>query len=673
MRLLDKTTAVHELARIAENNNKKFWVEVSEDVCFAGENDVNWVRIGEVSLFPSSNEESIRDALLLGSYEWTIPSKVECKKAVDKARPNFRKDDANRGKRIFDAFSESLQDALRRAHLFHPVFDVGAISHIPLRQPTTFVPDTSAVHQGALDFVAKFLHPWVRVKIPALVHMEILAQVDNYLSLRHMKADKESRKAAILRRHALSQGGQRALLRMEFTPGIESDRGDLGADPLRGIVTQSSDPEDRDLGLQQVVRSFGDRLIVETARRFQRDVRPDRPLYLLTSDQGMARMALSEGLRVFYFQARAMPAIFGQTVTGAPFHPFAPEVLSIPLPEVLWELAVSFGRLKVMGQLGEELQVWGIGGDPPGTSWQPYHCEQDLLWSLRSPLPAGTATAVSAEPRERHVPAQVRDTLEGWYKFSPKKMLQLMGAIVDQSTIQRTEGATLIGVNPDDTFKKYERFLRSGELVSVHDDVIDATDSLSQQWPAVAKGDIDALAAVLGEIPNFRILREYLTDKGWARPSEDLMPTSINARSNYLALGEAAGLWCSIGNDLIVATPSKSSEGFVEAALGTYQKITSARDSEWVLTGEWLEALAEKHQMHPVVTRRLLKEAQSAGTLKVFFEGSTPDTRFDQHRIWVLHGNNIPTIDLAYLYRGDFLVSGTASVRISMRGDEDAS
>ncbi|NJO14997.1 MAG: hypothetical protein HC877_04390 [Thioploca sp.] len=78
------------------------------------------------------------------------------------------------------------------------------------------------------------------------------------------------------------------------------ERGDFGADPLRGVVTPSSDPEDKALGLQQITRSFADRLIVETARRVQTQVRPDHPLALLTSDQGMARMAMAEGIEVFF-------------------------------------------------------------------------------------------------------------------------------------------------------------------------------------------------------------------------------------------------------------------------------------------------------------------------------------------------------------------------------------
>ncbi len=273
---------------------------------------------------------------------------------------------------------------------------------MPPRRPITIVPDTSAVSQGALDFVARFSAPWARIKVPAIVHMEIINSADNYFKARRGSKGGHGYRVAALKDHILSQGSQRTLLRLEFQPDTEIDRGDLGADPLRGIVVQTSDPEDKALGLQEIVRSFADRLIVETARRFANQVRPDHPLALLTSDQGMARMALAEGMGVLFFQARSSPIPWGRTLTGSLYHPFdRNELFILSLADVLWELAVSFGLLRIRNErTGASLTLWGIGGSDKVT-WQPSHVKDDLLWSeFIAEQPRTDDNIVSTSPSE---------------------------------------------------------------------------------------------------------------------------------------------------------------------------------------------------------------------------------------------------------------------------------
>ena len=265
-------------------------------------------------------------------------------------------------------------------------------------------------------------------------------------------------------------------------------------------------------------------------------------------------------------------------------------------------------------------------------------------------------------------------SLEGWYKFSPSKMLKFMGALVGQPSISRSDGAKTIGVQSADTFQKYERFLRSGNLAMISNDTIRATALLKAHWPDIANGAPAALAVLLESVPGFRTLHQYVAKTGNTTLSDAGSPVPRNARTNYFALGEAAGLWCSLGGEQLVATPTTPGPSdFSSLALDAYYRIRGNKDSEWVLSGEWLELLASDSGVHPIVVRSLLQQARDRGNLRVFAEGSTPDTRFDKHRIWVLRtSNETPYIDWAYLYRGDFLTPGTASVRIVLQGVEDA-
>ncbi len=357
LKLLSKEDALKFIAQIGKNG-EPFEISLGEDICFGRD---KWVNVGAITLQPGGkypeNETRYDEycAAKFGGFEWQLLSSEKLNDNITNALGDLKNKD-----RVQKAFREGLQDVLRRTLLLWPIFDIQTIAKIPLQKPITVVTDTSAIHQGGLDFICRFLSPWVRIKVPAIVHMEIINQVDRYFATRRESQKKKKPVVAALREHILSQGGQRTLLRLEFSDA-EIERGDLGADPLRGIVTPSSDPEDGNLKLQEIVRSFADRLILETARRFQTQVRPDHPLALITSDQGLARMTLAEGMDVFFFESRCFPKFDGKKLTGSLFHPFSQKIYTVPLTDVLWELAVSFGCLRLQNyKTNQSLELWGI-------------------------------------------------------------------------------------------------------------------------------------------------------------------------------------------------------------------------------------------------------------------------------------------------------------------------
>ncbi|MBI4863578.1 MAG: hypothetical protein HY815_25470 [Candidatus Riflebacteria bacterium] len=600
--------------------------------------------------------------------------------------------------RLLKATREGLQDILRRMLLLLPVFDADALAAMPLRRPTTIVPDTTAVHQGALDFVCRFLSPWARIKVPAIVHMELQNNADNYFDKvrfkqRPSRTPSPADRCAALRQHILSQGGIRTLLRLEFDPDVELDRGDLGADPLRGVITSSSDPEDKNLGLQDVVRSFADRLIVETARRFQAEVRPDHPLFVLTSDQGIARMALAEGLRVMFFQARAVPAIDGARVTGTLFNPFSRDLYAVSFADVLWELAVSFGRARVVTEDGKQgLDVWGIGGETDGATWQPLHAREDLLWTRRtgstvppaqvgSTAPAPAPAEVAPDPpadsdRTATDPPRFRpEDLRGAYRFSPDKMLSLIGAIVHQGALPMPDAQRAVDVHDPGTCGKYVRFLLSGQLVEEGASGLVATPALHALWVALAAQRHGDAARILRAVPSFDGLCQFTEAKGQFSPDAPGIPVASSALSNYLMLGEALGLWLRVVERGVCWTPRAPAEAdFPRVARAAYERARQADEGgRWLLTGRWLEALALEDGIHPLTCRDLVARARHSGSLRVLAEGSTPDNRFDTHFFWALgQRDGQPCIERVYLYQGDFLLPGTAAVRLRIEVGDHA-
>ncbi|MGI4790858.1 MAG: hypothetical protein ACRYFS_18660 [Janthinobacterium lividum] len=684
-------------------------LDLGEDICFGLD---NWINVGDIRLFPTNSIETTStfysDAIYtqalaakFGGYEWQLPTEEEIERSIDNGLKEALADEK---KMVVKIFLQALQDAIRRSLLLYPIFDAHGLSGMPLTRPTTIVPDTSAVQQGALSFICQFLTPAARIKVPAIVHMEIMMQVDNYFSGVRFNPDHKNKKnyrAAALRSHVLSQGGQRTLLRLEIESDAELERGDLGADPLRGIVLPSSDPEDKALGLSKISRSFADRLIVETARQFRSQVRPDHPLALLTSDQGMARMAMAEGLDVIFFQARSAPVVCGRRLTGTLFHPFKRELYTIPLINVLWELAVSFGAIRLLNQeTNAFLELWAIGGEE--LSWQTDHVREDLLWVTHTPISnvtigqtgmsteaqsisddlnslPNTETITNSDPEAivaGDPPGIVGELLPvtvSYYKFTPNKMIKFIEALSKNQCSSKAEAKEVIGVQTTEETRRYINFLRSGEFIQQDGDHIFSNESTKTFWSVLITSDASGLLKMLLRIPSFQLLYKYVCEKKRIEFSEEL-PVTAFARNTYINMGEAALAWLSIPNDGIFVTGFEpSSEEFARIALEVYTQIAVKEQLEHVLTGQWLELLARKYAIHPVVAKTELAETRKKNLLQVYLEGSTPDTRFDRHTVFTLSSESgRPMFEPRFLYDGSFLLPGTSSVRIKIEGVSNA-
>jgi hypothetical protein len=177
----------------------------------------------------------------------------------------------------------------------------------------------------------------------------------------------------------------------------------------------------------------------------------------------------------------------------------------------------------------------------------------------------------------------------------------------------------------------------------------------------------------LKKIPSFEALYNHVSQGKSVNYST--LPILNKAKSTYIKLGEAACAWLNIENKIIVATNNiPDLPEFANLAVEVYKSIRSQGDTEWILTGQWLEELAIKYAIHPLLAKKLVKEAQEQHLVNVYAEGSTPDTRFQQHDLWIIKtSDGLPQLERVYLYHGDFLIPGTSAVRIKLEGVKDAS
>ena len=336
-----------------------------------------WLPLGDVSLasaHPPDDPPTIEGLAVLvrnGAFEWRLPEAEKSKGKLSECLGlEKEKENDNVDRALADIASIGV-----RTGLLHPIFDPASLEEMPFRRSTTVVTDTSGVLQGALGFVAQHL-PRARVKVPAIVQMEIVNSAERFFGIRRSR-DNEGRRVRGLIEHLKSQGGQRTLVRLEIRTDTEIERTWLLGDPLRDAFKRERDRELTNLDLSVPFAPYVDRLILEAARRHQAESGPGHRVRLLTADQGLARMALAEGMSPLHFRRVEAEDFFGRRLTGQTFDPFTGQIRRTPLPAVLWEIATAFGSARLEGENGRSFIVSALGEGPP---WSPYHSVDDLLW-----------------------------------------------------------------------------------------------------------------------------------------------------------------------------------------------------------------------------------------------------------------------------------------------------
>ncbi|MDP8239456.1 MAG: hypothetical protein P9X24_10235 [Candidatus Hatepunaea meridiana] len=703
--LLSQTEAVKVLAKFfKETQNREADLSIHEDICFPSD---EWLHIGSIKLHPrfiDASEEQItplETALRFGFFDCACRKSEDVTEGIkkllkDKFRSDLNAEDWNKAENNIQYSLDEIARAVVRTGLINPVLDALTLELLPFRRPTTLVVDTSAVLHGGLDFAVRFLCPSARIKIPAVVQMEILNSSDNYFRLRRTSKHKLSSLSRALYEHAKSQGGQRAIIRLELQTDTEIERTKQGSDPLRGVIR--ADEEEKSLGLERMQRSFADRLIFETTRDQLEYLPPDHRVMLMTCDQGLARMSLSEGIQPFFFMATKYSQISGQIFTGTNFHPFSDEMFSVSLTSLLWELAVTFGSARLVTKDGKgKFEIYAIGKD---IVWQPFHSIQDLLW-VDYQIPSRETQLEKAEPAEREtIKREVQATKErkapeiaivktkresikkvkkkitslksGSYSISFATLLQLIEALQSKQSLAWNDCYDLLSIRSEKHLDEYRRFLLAGDFIGEQEGIIKLKDNFYNFWNNLIALNLNEVAISLRKIESFNRFINYLSKNRPTNKQDDL-PIGKKAFTSYIILAEICGLALKIPEQGVFSTLKQPSpSNFAQMAWSTYQKLRKGED--YILTGDWFEELASHYSVHPWHAKHLLEQTRGLGLLERFVEGSTPETRFEKHALNIIEViDGRPLVRKIKLYHGDFLISGSASVslRIEKRGSWD--
>ncbi len=637
--------------------------------------DEEWFDLGEVSLQFSSSSEDPEALVKNGAFEWRLPDVRDARNTLSDLldKKDEDKDSRNVSRALADVASIGV-----RTGLLHPVFDPASLEEMPYRRSVTVVVDTSGVLQGALDFVVRHL-PIARIKIPAIVQMEFVNFTHRFLSLR--RKQKNQRRFHELIEHLKSQGGQRTLLRLELQADAEIERTYLLGDPLRSAFQPEHDAELSDLNVSVSVPAYADRLILEAARHHQAQSGPKHAVRLLTGDQGLARMALAEGVTPLYFRAVRADDFFGRRLAGQTFDPFTGQLRRTPLALVLWELATAFGSARLTDESGRGFTVSALG---EGMSWFPYHSVNDLLWCEQAPasttgdsshpvrgqIRSGRSGGAAVSQEETAEPSgDVRRTARkaSFQVFNVGRLLRLICALDDEQEMSEPRVMELLGVRSSRSRDEYRRFLSSADLVSVTDGNWKAEPPIQPLSAALRNERTEELRDVLLNAPSFSTFAAHI-GQSEVGSALDLSGVVARGTNNYRILGEITLLCALVRTEGVYPTPTTPDAAtFARTALDRFTELD--RGEGLIATGAWLESLIRNDGIHPEIARRRLDEASTKGLLRRSTEGSTTQIRFDDHVVHVLRTDaGMPVVTPIHLYRGDYLIPGKGSTSLRIEG-----
>ena len=367
----------------------------------------------------------------------------------------------------------------------------------------------------------------------------------------------------------------------------------------------------------------------------------------------------------------------------------------------MWELAVTFGSARIATVDGKKsFEVFAIDNE---LNWQPFHAKDDLLrvnlsgfeieqekkalkvstYEVRDetePIPL-VSPIEETPPREiekRKIQIQVvkpRPKLGNLkpntvYHFDLNVLFTIISELLEKQIIPFNCHGTILQGKTSRTISKYTNFMQAGGFIAEVPGGIQGTDSLQQLWDALIRRDLENAAVEFRKVPSFTSFLDNLNKQDSIKIVPDASKSDRPSPA-YVQIAEICGLALQIPKDAIYSTYSNPMPSeFVDIAFSVYDNLRKGED--YILTGLWLETLAREHQIHPINARNRLNEAQASGMIERFTQGSTPDTRFDEHTLTVLDiDNNHPKAIKVYIYRGDFIIPGKASVSIRLERKEN--
>jgi hypothetical protein len=228
------------------------------------------------------------------------------------------------------------------------------------------------------------------------------------------------------------------------------------------------------------------------------------------------------------------------------------------------------------------------------------------------------------------------------------------------------EAVVAAGVKGKSALDDYRRFLSVGGLILLDGGEWVSTENSQQLAIALRHEDAARVSDLLMGSPAYALLKQRLKAAPVGTPFEPKEFT--RALTTFRTFAEVTNIAMQIAEEGIFPTfMVPNVHEFASIALKRFADLDHG--DGLVSTGAWLEAIVRQDGVHPELSRSLLSEASSLGLLRRSTEGSTTDTRRDNHTFQALRTmDGRPVVQTVHLYRGDYLIPGKSSTSLRIEG-----
>lgn len=524
-----------------------------------------WVQILTVNVYPSSikldnEDEDIEPFYTIVKQIGDLPEKPRAKSGKGEKQKEGGADPLVEYTARVRAVTDALSLALARVGLIAPYASselLDQVVKLNSEDGVVIVPDTNALHNGALHWLLKVLYRpavWVLPLVTSLTTVQTRdAMVKNLVGKRRPSSIRQA-----LRSRGLVNGTLGLLERnkgryqvVEIDPSL-----------LRYQKTASgsgSDPDQSDV--------LEDRLIIEGIHNVLRSMRSRTARVVVTSDTNVARILETEGIETLFVPGIEMSE---RPIGCLRYDPLMRGFVGAPLRALLWELTHAFGAVRLVrgGRAIATFECYWPSKSPVEWASEKLACtfsvpdapienlHQDQLSNLgesskeRAKEQNPEAADISAEDNSvRTKPVEVESRKKGrdpsrsmpsltvLPRASLPQVLRLLGAIrrLKSGNVEQVVQASDADPVTADTARRAIEILRRVRLVEQEGLLIRPTGDAEIIDVALRGRDLDTINSVFLRFGPYKIFSEILRERGSIAREEvfELLKARIGVAGRY--------------------------------------------------------------------------------------------------------------------------------------------
>jgi hypothetical protein len=405
-----------------------------------------------------------------------------------------------------EVLTDQLAQSLLRCGAVRPRLDPIDFQKVALlaqRKSAIIVPDTNALYNGSIHWLLRSLvktHVWL---LPVVVSLTQVQQRDTKLKELHHKQDKTGNPRQSVRSRALIDHSLSLLEKYRHHYQV------LEVDPqlLRYVRPAGGGTADSDSG-----DVLEDRLLVEAIHAVFQSTRSAVDRVVVTADVMLARILNAEAINFLLLQPPILKP--GVPVPSVRYEPIAGEFQGATLPGLLWDLAHSFGTIRLTDENGREL-----------VRLEAYWARKGVHDWIAERLNVYLPVKGGASP-SRPAPGAVRPAAVARSPVSPVPYVSLppVLSLVSELNTKRSgrlgdlTASPVLGKRPSaEIARKAADLLVASGFASAAEKALVATPLLDTFCAAWKRGDLDGMSSALLGYRPYALGLQHLKSQGALR------------------------------------------------------------------------------------------------------------------------------------------------------------